>query len=99
MRTFGNVIGFLGLAAMVLAIWALIKGSLSWARIASRKVAWIVFGAAFVALGIAGQLAPPEKKMKSVAAGTTKLKPKPSITTTTARPTTTTSAPTSTTTS
>ena len=35
MRTFGNVIGFLGLAAMVLAIWALIKGSLSWARIAS----------------------------------------------------------------
>jgi competence protein ComEC len=98
---------FIGLAGMVVAVWALAKGSLTWANIATRKAASGVLAASFVVMLAGGGLSPQDDDKVAVQAGsseststtvtvetTTSTEP---TTTTTAAPTTSSSAPTTTT--
>lgn len=109
MAVAGGLLIFIGLAGMVVAVWALARGSLAWANIASRRIAAGVLAASFVATGVGGGLSPQDDDVKvAVQAGlsgsssttvavetTTSTEP---TTTTTAVPTSSSSAPTTTTT-
>jgi hypothetical protein len=79
----GGLLGFIGLAGIVIAVWALAKGALPWANIPSRKAAAGVLAAAFVVTGIGGSLSPSKDSDVAVQAG------KAGSTSTTASPQTT----------
>lgn len=83
----------IGTAVFVIAVVALVRGKLSWARIPSRKVAIAVLVGGFVVMGAGGALAqPPTNAIDATGTPATSSAP-----TTTAAPTTTTTPATSTT--
>ena len=52
----GAVLSLLGLAISVLAVLALVRGHLNWARISNRWIAGIALTAGVVTLGVGGAL-------------------------------------------
>ena len=94
MAVVGGLLIFIGLAAMVVAVWALARGRLSWANIPTRKAAAGVLAGAFVVTMVGGGLSPQDDDEKvAVQAGasdpaSTTIPQPTSTTSTTPEPTT-----------
>lgn len=66
----GAVLAILGLAISVLAVLALVRGHLNWARISNRRIAGIALTAGVVTLGVGGALSPAKPIVTSADSAT-----------------------------
>jgi hypothetical protein len=67
MAVVGGLLIFVGMSGMVVAIWALVKGGLGWAGIASRKVASGVLAGSLAVFIAGGGISPKDDKADRVA--------------------------------
>jgi hypothetical protein len=109
MAVVGGLLLFIGLAGMVVGVWAVAKGNLAWANIASRKIAAGVLAGGFVIAGVGSGLSGEDHDKVAVQAGSSEptsttptseaaTSSTEATTTTAAAPTTSDSAPITTTT-
>jgi hypothetical protein len=96
MQALGTFIALVGFAAMGVALWGLVRGRVTWAAIASRRMAGAVLAGSFVVIGVGGAMSPEQDDLKVPTEGTTATttaKVAEPTRTTTAKPTTTTTRP------